>query len=77
MNYLTAKELRERLATLPDDTKITIKQKTSDGNNLYLDLTYDFIQDKFLGGILYLNSNGLDLTIEAEKEQIREEAEPW
>lgn len=77
MTYLTAKELREKLATIPDDTKITIKAKNNDGDNLYFDLTTNTVQDKFLGGILYLNSEGLDLVTEAEKEQIREEAEPW
>lgn len=77
MTYLTAKDLREKLATLPDDTKITIKARTTEGDSLYFDLTTEAVQDKYLGGILYMNSEGLDLTIEAEKEQLKEEVAPW
>lgn len=73
MTYLTAKELREQLATIPDDTKIVIKARTNDGDSLYFDLNYDTVKDNFMGGILFLNSKGLDLVIEAEKEEIRGE----
>ena len=71
MGYLTAKDLREKLALVPDDTRVSIRAKTCDGDNLYFDLEYDTMDDKFLGGICYLRSEGLDLTIEADMENIR------
>ena len=77
MKHLTAKELRERLALLPDDTKIAIQQKTNDGCSLYFDIKHTARKLKGIGPVLYLHSQGLDLTIEADKEMIKEEAEPW
>ena len=44
MTYLTAKELREKLATMPDDTKIVINARTNDGDNLYFDLKYGTVK---------------------------------
>ena len=77
MKYVTAKELREKLALIPDDTKIAIKQKTNDGDSLYLDLKYENVKDKFMDGIFYLHSPVLDFIIEGEKEQIKEETTLW
>lgn len=77
MVYVTAKELREKLALVPDETRIAIKQKTDDGDTLYFDLKYQQVTDKNFKGIFYLTSQGLDYVIEGEKEQIKEETRLW
>lgn len=77
MTYVTAKELREKLALVPDETRIAIKQKTNDGDSLYFDLKCQKVTDKNLKHIFFLTSQGLDYVIEGEKEQIKEEASLW
>lgn len=77
MTYLTAKDLREKLATLPDETRIAIKQKTNDGDSLYFDLKCQKVTDKNFKHLFFLTSQGLDYIIEGEKEQLKEEVTPW
>lgn len=77
MTYLTAKDLREKLATLPDETRIAIKQKTNDGDSLYFDLKCQKVTDKNFKHLFFLTSQGLDYVIEGEKEQLKEEVAPW
>ena len=77
MEYLTAKKLREKLALVPDDAKIAIKQKTDDGDCLYFDLKCQKVTDKNLNHLFFLTSQGLDYVIEGEKEQIKEETRLW
>lgn len=77
MTYVTAKELREKLALVPDETRIAIKQKTNGGDSLYFDLKCQKVTDKNLKHLFFLTSQGLDYVIEGEKEQIKEEASLW
>lgn len=77
MTYLTAKDLKEKLATLPDDTKIAIKNQQETSHNLYFDLKLDTVKLDNIGEVITLQSPGFDETIQFEKEQLKEEVAPW
>lgn len=70
MNALTKKTLIKQLCYIDEDKRICIRCKTPSGDTLYYDLDM-LINEQ---GII-LHSEGLDLTIEADTEMIKNEGE--
>lgn len=72
MQYLTIKKIKELIKPLDDEAIVCIKAKTQTGDSLYLDIEAGILKDTLKGqdGLLF-TSSGLDLTIEAEMEQIK------
>lgn len=69
MRRLTKKTLIDKLVDVDDDTQICIRCKTPySGNSVYYDLDLQIIDQ-----LIILHSDGLDLTVEADMEMIKEE----
>lgn len=69
MNMLTKKTLLDKLVNVDEDTLICIRCKTPySGNCVYYDLDLEILDQ----GII-LHSNGLDLTVEADMEMIKQD----
>ena len=68
MEMLTKKGLINQLSDVDDNTLICIRCKTPSGDAAYYDLDLEVLDQ----GIV-LHSEGLDLTIEADIEMIKEE----
>lgn len=79
MRYLTAADLKRILDEYyPDDARIAIRAKTPSGASLYYDLQLGNLTNKLTGeNQLYLYSEGLDLTIAADIEMLKEDEEIW
>ena len=71
MRKLTKRMLLNKLSDIDDDTLICIRCKTPyTGNSVYYDVDMEILDQ----GII-LHSDGLDLTVEADTEMIKEEGE--
>jgi len=69
MKQLTKKDLINELVNVDDDTLICIRCKTPySGDCVYYDVSLEILDQ----GII-LHSSGLDLTVEADMEMIKEE----
>lgn len=79
MKYLTAADLKRILDEYyPDDARIAIRARTPSGTSIYYDIKVGNITNKLTGeNQLYLYSEGLDLTIEADNELLKQEIETW
>lgn len=74
MSYLSKKELIEKIKDCPDDARVCIRAHTPySGDALYLDATIFVHEDEILGEKIILTSDGLNQTIEADTELIKEE----
>ena len=71
MRKLTKKDLINELVNVDDNTLICIRCKTPySGNCVYYDVDLEILDQ----GII-LHSSGLDLTVEADMEMIKEESD--